>query len=175
MNKNQKIFRKGEKHMKYEGVSLVRIDDRLIHGQVMTSWLNYLGANKIMVVDDQAAGDPFLKNVLKTCIPGNIKLAIFPIDKAVERLKQPGAFSGDSCIILVKYPETLYKMFKKGIVFDNINIGGMGVSGTREKFFRNISASAEEKAMFKEMIEAGSKIACRIIAEDPETDISGLL
>ena len=161
--------------MKYDGVSLVRIDDRLIHGQVMTSWLNFLGANKIMIVDDQAAKDPFIKNVLKTCVPGNIKLAIFPIDKAVERLKQQGAFAGDSCIILVKYPETLYKMYKEGVVFDNINIGGMGVSGDRKKFFRNISASDEEKRMFKEMIDAGSKICCRIIAEDPETDISSLL
>ena len=161
--------------MKYEGVELVRIDDRLIHGQVMTSWLNYLSADKIMVVDDQAAQDPFIKNVLKTCIPGNIKLAIFPIDKAVERLSKPGAFAGSHCIILVKYPKTLYEMFKKGIVFDNINIGGMGVSGTRKKFFRNISASEEEKAMFKEMIAAGTKIACRIIAEDPETDISSML
>jgi len=161
--------------MKYEGVELVRIDDRLIHGQVMTSWLNYLGAEKIMVVDDQAAADPFIKNVLKTCIPGNIKLAIFPVTKAVERLNQPGAFAGSKCIILVKYPKTLYEMHKLGVNFDNINIGGMGVSGTRTKFFRNISASEEEKEMFKEMIAAGSKIACRIIAEDPETDISGLL
>ena len=35
--------------MNIEGIVLVRIDDRLIHGQVMTSWLNYTGANKIMI------------------------------------------------------------------------------------------------------------------------------
>lgn len=161
--------------MKYDGVELVRIDDRLIHGQVMTSWLNFLGANKIMIVDDQAAADPFIKNVLKTCIPGNIKLAIFTIDKAVERLSQSNAFAGDHVIILVKYPKTLYELHKKGINFDEINIGGMGVSGDRVKFFRNISASPEEKKMFKEMIDSGSKITCRIIAEDPATDISNMV
>ena len=49
--------------MNYEGVVMVRIDDRLIHGQVMTSWLNFLQANKIMVVDDGAAQDPLIKNI----------------------------------------------------------------------------------------------------------------
>ena len=64
-----------------------RVDNRLIHGQVMTSWLNFLGANKIMVIDDGVAVDPLVKNILKSCIPANIKLAVFTEDKAVERLK----------------------------------------------------------------------------------------
>jgi len=159
--------------MKYEGIAMVRIDDRLIHGQVMTSWLNFLGANKIMVIDDGVAVDPLVKNILKSCIPANIKLAVFTEDKAVERLKK--GFAGDTVIVLVKYPKTLYSLMQKGIVFDQINIGGMGVSGKRTKFFRNISASEEEKQMMKEMVEAGSKIHVRIIAEDSATDISKMI
>ncbi|HIX66951.1 MAG TPA: PTS sugar transporter subunit IIB [Candidatus Anaerostipes excrementavium] len=159
--------------MNIEGIVLVRIDDRLIHGQVMTSWLNYTGANKIMIIDDGVAADPFMKSVLKTCVPANVRLATFTIEKAAVRLKK--GFAGDKCIVLVKYPETLYQLMKKGIVFDQINIGGMGVSGTRTKFFRNISASEEEKQMLKELVDAGSHISVRIIAEDSETDISKML
>ena len=155
-------------------IVLTRIDDRLIHGQVMTSWLNYTSANKIMIIDDAVAQDSFMKNVLKTCVPANIKLAIFNIDKAVQRLKK-GFKEPDRVIILVKYPETLYKLMKEGIIFDKINIGGMGVSGDRRKFFRNISASEEEKRMFKEIIDAGSKIYVQIIAEDNAVSISNLL
>lgn len=151
----------------------MKIDDRLIHGQVMTSWLNYTGANKIMIIDDGVASDPFMKSVLKTCVPANVKLATFGVEKAAERLKK--GFAGDRCIVLVKYPETLYRLMEAGILFDEINIGGMGVSGTRTKFFRNISASEEEKKMLKEMSEAGAKISVRIIAEDSATDISKML
>ena len=64
---------------------------------------------------------------------------------------------------------------KAGVVFSEINIGGMGVSGDRKKFFRNISASEEEKRMLKELSDAGSHITVRIIAEDSETDISKML
>lgn len=159
--------------MKVEGVVLVRIDDRLIHGQVMTSWLNYTGANKIMIIDDGVAADPFMKSVLKTCVPANVRLATFGVEKAAVRLKK--GFAGDKCIVLVKYPETLHRLMKEGVLFDEINIGGMGVSGTRTKFFRNISASEEEKKMLKEMVEAGAKISVRIIAEDSATDISKML
>lgn len=159
--------------MNIEGIELVRIDDRLIHGQVMTSWLNYTGANKIMIVDDEVAADPFMKSVLKTCIPANVKLATFTVEKAAARLQK--GFAGDKCIVLVKYPKTLHALMKAGVVFDEINIGGMGVSGDRTKFFRNISASEEEKVMLKEIIDAGSKITVRIIAEDNETDIASML
>ena len=154
--------------MKIDGIVLVRIDDRLIHGQVMTSWLNYTSANKIMIIDDEVANDAFMKSV-----PANVKLATFTVEKAAARLKK--GFAGDKCIILVKYPKTLYRLMSEGIVFDHVNIGGMGVSGDRTKFFRNISASEEEKKMLKELVEAGSKIGVRIIAEDSETDISKML
>ena len=68
--------------MKIDGIVLVRIDDRLIHGQVMTSWLNYTSANKIMIIDDEVANDAFMKSVLKTCVPANVKLATFTVEKA---------------------------------------------------------------------------------------------
>ena len=56
--------------MKIDGIVLVRIDDRLIHGQVMTSWLNYASANKIMIIDDEVANDAFMKSVLKNMRAG---------------------------------------------------------------------------------------------------------
>ena len=159
--------------MKYEGIELVRIDDRLIHGQVMTSWLNFLKANKIMVVDNQVSQDAMMKNILKSCLPGNIRLAVFDEERAAARIKK--GFAGDHCIILVKYPKTLHSLMQLGIVFDEINIGGMGVSGDRKPFFRNISVSEEEKQLMKELVEAGSKISVRIIAEDNATDITNML
>ena len=52
-----------------ESVKLVRVDDRLVHGQVMTSWLKFTGANKIMVVDDEVATNDLMKTVL-----GNLQM-----------------------------------------------------------------------------------------------------
>ena len=137
----------------------------------MTSWLNYTQANKIMVIDDEVAADPFMKNVLKSAVPSNIGLGVFSIERAVERLLK-GFKGNDRVIILVKYPKTLYQLMKKGVNFEHINIGGMGANINRSKFYKNISASDEERAMLKEMIEKGCKIEIRIIAEDSSIDVA---
>lgn len=154
-----------------KNIVLTRIDDRLIHGQVMTSWLNYTQANKIMVIDDEVAADPFMKNVLKSAVPSNIGLGVFSIERAVERLLK-GFKDNDRVIILVKYPKTLYQLMKNGVNFEYINIGGMGANINRSKFYKNISASDEERKMLKEMIENNCKIEIRIIAEDSSIDVA---
>ncbi len=154
-----------------KNVVLVRIDDRLIHGQVMTSWLNFTQANKIMVIDDEVAADSFMKGVLKSAVPGNIGLGVFSVDRAATRLAK-GFKDNDKVIILVKYPKTLQSLADKGINFEDINIGGMGANINRTKFYKNISASDEERKILRNLIEKGCKIEIRIIAEDNGIDVS---
>jgi len=156
-------------------IVLTRIDDRLIHGQVMTSWLNYTSATKIMVVDDKSATDPFLKTVLKNAVPKNVGLGVFTAEKAAERLLNKGFAPTDRVIILVKYPATIVKMMEAGVKFEKVNIGGMGAAQGREKFYKNISASEEEKTMLKQIIDSGCKVEIQIIAEDAAVDVSKLL
>lgn len=155
-------------------VVLTRIDDRLIHGQVMTSWLNYTSATKIMVVDDQTAADPFIKTVLKNAIPANVGLGVFTAEKAASRLVK-GFKENDRVIILVKYPKTVLQMMELGAKFEKLNIGGMGAAKGREKFYKNISMSDEERKIIKKIIASGCKTEIQIIAEDTPVDVAKLL
>lgn len=157
-----------------KNIVLTRIDDRLIHGQVMTSWLVNTGANKIMVVDDLVAEDEFMKSVLKSCVPQGVQLAVYNTDGAVERL-QKGFAEGDRLIILVKYPKTLYDIINKGIPLDAINIGGMAVNAGRKKLYKNIAASDEERRQLADLIAKGVKIEIQITAQDPAVDVAKLL
>lgn len=155
-------------------IVLARIDDRLVHGQVMTSWLNFTSANKIMIVDDSVAKDVFMKNVLATVLPANISLEIYNVEDASTRIT--GGFDPkDRVIMLVKYPATIWRMMENGVKLDKLNVGGMGVSGTRKKFYKNISVSEEEKEIFRKIISTGCVVTIQIIAEDKATDISKLL
>ena len=86
-----------------KNIVLTRVDDRLVHGQVMTSWSKATNANKFMVIDDEVAANDLMKTVLKGVIPGNIKLGIFTIAKAADRLTK-GFKPDDRVIILVKTP-----------------------------------------------------------------------
>lgn len=155
-------------------IVLTRIDDRLIHGQVMTSWLNYTSANKIVIIDDALVSDMFMKNILASCLPANIALEIMNVEDASTRFLD-GFDQKDKIIVLTKSPKTILELMENGVKFEKLNVGGMGANASRKKFYKNISASAEEKEAFKKIITLGCSTTIQIIAEDKAYDVSKLL
>ena len=155
-------------------VVLCRIDDRLIHGQVMTSWLHATGANKIMIVDDETAQNPFLKTVFKSAVPSGIGVGVFNEAKAADRLKK-GFKPSDRVIVLAKYPQTFESLVQRGAHVSEVIIGGMGSREDRSKFYRNISASEDEKRSMQALIDAGVEVDIQILADDGKVDVSKLL
>ena len=71
-----------------ENLLLVRVDDRLIHGQVMTAWMKTLRADEIIVVDDRVAKDDFMLFVLQNAAPKGVKVVALSEDDAVAKLQE---------------------------------------------------------------------------------------
>ena len=69
-------------------IVLARIDDRLIHGQVMTAWVQYTGGNEIVIADDKVANDPFLSAVITGAVPKHLKAEAMKNKKAADYLKK---------------------------------------------------------------------------------------
>ena len=67
-----------------------RIDDRLIHGQVMTQWIQYTEANEVLIIDDGVAKDSFLQMVMKSSVPGKISLKVLSVKDAIGYLNEDG-------------------------------------------------------------------------------------
>lgn len=154
-------------------IVLARIDDRLIHGQVMTAWLQYTGGNHIVIVDDETAKDDFLKTVMEMSVPEGVKLDIFSIDDAAEFLNNDN--SGDKLLLLAKTPGAYYSLIEKGVKIPEVIVGGMGAAKERSKFYKNISASEDEKETFNKIISAGTPMKVQIVPTDKATDVAGLL
>ena len=64
----------------------VRIDGRLIHGQVANLWATKLNISRIMVVDDEVAGNAIEKSGLKLATPAGVKLSVLPVEKAAQNI-----------------------------------------------------------------------------------------
>ena len=75
-------------------LSLVRIDFRLMHGQVVTGWLKQVSADTILIVDDQLAADKFMAQVFLAAKPAGVKVGIRSIEKAVENLVEKANENG---------------------------------------------------------------------------------
>lgn len=67
-------------------IKLVRLDYRLIHGQILAAWVNHLSAQRIILVDDAAANDEMKSATLKLAKPAGIRLNIFTVEKTIAKM-----------------------------------------------------------------------------------------
>ena len=91
----------------------VRIDERLIHGQVATMWTNRLKATRIMVVNDEASSDDIQKAGLKLAIPARVKLSVLSVKKAVANIKI-GKYDGQHVFVIFKNPQDVNRFLGIG-------------------------------------------------------------
>lgn len=155
-------------------IVLTRIDDRLIHGQVMTAWVKKTRANQILIIDDEVAKDEFMREVLKMSAPNGIDIVVKGLMDAVEFLNQQED-KNNRLIILVKGPAVIEQLLENGIMIDKLIVGGMGAKAERRVLYKNISASEEERAIFKRMIDRKIPVVIHIIPDQKETDLSKYL
>lgn len=155
-------------------IVLTRIDDRLIHGQVMTAWVKKTRANQILFIDDEVAKDDFMSEILKMSAPAGIDIVVKGQVDAVSFLKAQDK-EKKRLIILVKAPATIAAIVEKGIEIDKLVVGGMGAKANRRVLYKNISASDEERTTFKKLIDRGIPVVIHIIPDQKETDLSKYL
>ncbi len=135
-------------------IKFLRIDDRLIHGQVVVAWIKNYSARRVVIVDDQVVKDEFLIDVMKMVAPSGIELAVIGTDNLQEQLQK---FEEDKAntVILVKTPMTAKKLFDNGIAVKKLNVGGMGANPNRKQLYKNVSASTEEIEILEALEKQG--------------------
>lgn len=144
-----------------KNLEFVRIDDRLIHGQVVAAWLrSYSNVRHILVVDDETSKDPFMHEMFKLLVPAGITIQIINVEDATTILK--GELDKPTMVI-VKNPLTIKRLMDNGIQFEKINIGGMGMTKGRKKLFQNVSSTPEENEIIREMMDQGVTVEIQII------------
>ena len=150
-----------------------RIDDRLVHGQVMTAWVQNTGANTIVIVDDQVASDSFLQMVMKQSMPNKIGLEVLTVEQAVTYLNTDD--SKKKVFVLVKTPKVILDLVNQGVKFSSLGVGGMGAKANRSTLYRNISTSEEEKDHLVELHEKGLDVFFQVTPDTNKVQLSSVL
>ena len=157
-----------------KNILVTRIDDRLIHGQVVTAWIKQYPINKILIIDDELSRNKLMGRIYKAAAPVGIEVVIMDQEMAERFLKEdPGP--KENLMILVKVPQVLEKLIGSGISIDKIILGGMGAKPGRKTFNKNVSANEEETECFKRIIEGGVEIYYQLVPNDKEVNIRKML
>ena len=152
-------------------VEMIRIDDRLIHGQIVTAWAKNKQINKIWIVDDGVAKDDFLKGIMQLVAPADKELLITGLSE-VPTLLEKLVNESPSVLILVKFPYVAEAIFKAGVKLRELNVGGIGASPERQKLFKNISASKEEKDTLKNIQDMGVDVFFQVTPDERKTEFT---
>lgn len=155
-------------------IVLYRIDDRLIHGQVMTAWSKLTNANHVIIIDDGVVADSFMCKILTMAAPRGMQVEIFNVQDGLARLQNPGP-AGVKAIVLLKTPEVALKLIAAGIKPAYLNVGGMGASPGRKQLFKNISASPQEIEALKKIESLGVPVQFRIVPDDKATPLNKVI
>lgn len=109
-------------------ITMMRVDDRLIHGQVAVMWSKELNIQRIIVASDQIAANELQASALKMAAPAGVKAAILSIDKAAEILTDPRAGSM-RILVISNNPEDLLRVAEKIQEKPVLNIANYGRIG----------------------------------------------
>lgn len=156
-----------------DNIVYTRIDDRLVHGQVMTAWVQVTGANEVLIIDDEVAKNSFLQMVMKSAMPNKVSLKVVSVEQAEQYLK--GAAKKKKMFVLVKTPLTVVDLWDHDVQIQSLGVGGMGAKTGRTTLYRNISASQEEREALKELESRGVDVFFQVTPDNNKVALKTVL
>ncbi|GAA6291760.1 MULTISPECIES: PTS system mannose/fructose/N-acetylgalactosamine-transporter subunit IIB [Enterocloster] len=153
-------------------IVMCRVDERLVHGQVIASWSKILSIRQILVIDDQLAKDSFMGTVLAMAAPSGVKVELVSVDEAVRRIQKDGTQDGVNTMLLFKGPQCALALVEKGVEIRELNIGNMGAGPSRKAISRNVYASASEVEIFKKLLDMGIDVYLQMVQQESRVSIA---
>lgn len=129
---------------------LTRIDDRLIHGQVVEGWVNHLKATCIMVADDRVAANVLQRSIMEISVPRGLKVLIGSVETVCAALRS-GAHDADRVILLFSNPADVLRALSFGVRPPSLNIGGMRFAPGKRRILDVLAVSDDDIAAFREI------------------------
>ncbi len=147
--------------------TFIRIDDRLIHGQVAVGWRQHFRFEHIIIIDDMLAADPFLADVLRLSAPAGVTVQVCTVENAAAALS---ARDLGRVLVLLKTPQTALQLHRAGLPFATLNVGNVAAGPGRRRVFKSISLAPDEIAALDELARQGVRIAFQQTPEEPAVD-----
>lgn len=155
-------------------IQLVRIDDRLIHGQVATAWSKQTDIKRIIVVSNEVAQDQLRKFLLQEAGPPGIKVHVIPISKMIE-VYHDEQFAQEKVMLLFTNPIDVAALVEVGVGIDTVNIGGMSYHEGKKRITNFVSATEQELMAFDYLHAHGVEIEIRKVPADRKVLLMDLL
>lgn len=155
-------------------ILLTRVDHRLLHGQVAFSWTQNLGADCILIANNDVPQNDVRKTTIKLAKPQGVKLVIKNIEDSIAALKS-GVTDKYKLFIVVESVEDAYQLAKAYPEIKEINLGGVKAKEGTKNIGKAVNVTSEEETLLKKLNEQGVKVEIRQVPSDKKVDITEVL
>ncbi|KAA6481940.1 mannose/fructose/sorbose PTS transporter subunit IIB [Bacillus swezeyi] len=150
-------------------IVLSRIDDRFIHGQVLTRWIKIHAADRIIIVSDDIAADEMRKTLILSVAPSNVKASAVSISKMAKAFHSP-RYQDTTAMLLFEKPGDIVSLIEAGVPIDTVNVGGMRFENNRRQITKSVSVTEKDIEAFEALYEKGVKLELRQLPSDNSED-----
>src|SRR5471030_2524266 len=155
-------------------IALARIDDRLIHGKVVTVWSKETKCQRIIVCNDDVANDEIRRTLLTQVAPPGVQSHVVSIEKAVKVINNP-KYEKDIVLLLFTNPTDVLRLVEAGIDIKTVNIGGMSFKEGKTQVTGAISVNDQDIQSFKTLNDKNIELEIRKVASDSKAFIMPLI
>lgn len=156
-------------------ITLARVDDRLVHGQVMQVWTKGHGTNAAYVIDDATAADEFMKEIYEsTQSTGGLSIKVFSSDTIVDEWNK-NQFGNDNVALIFKSIAYVKKAVDGGVPIKELNVGGIAIKPGTTKVIESVGLSKDDAELCKALDAAGVKVYFQKIPSSENVSLSAAL
>lgn len=154
-----------------EGIKFVRIDYRLIHGQVITKWSHVVTVDQILIVNDELANDEFMADIYAMAAPAGVEVKVLTKSDFVAGVNK-GLYSKGAVFVLFKNIEDCASVASDGVHFRQVQIGGLGSGNGRISVVKGISVDANDIANLESIASNGAEVTFQVTPEEKKVTLS---
>jgi len=151
-------------------VDLVRIDDRLVHGQVVEGWVRSLRLERLVVASDEVAADDTQMALYSLAVPQGVELVCLNVEAAARQWKID-VWKNGRTMILVSGPQDVLRLLDAGAPLESVNVGGMHFREGREQVLKAISVDEDDVHAFHRLCQEGIVMEARPLPLDEPIDL----
>lgn len=151
-----------------------RIDNRLLHGVVATSWAPNSNATRVMVIDDNVANDPQKKQAMKLGRPSGMAVSIISKQKALDHFKEH-KYDRQRVFIVSQTPDVFLDLINQGEKINQIVLGGTLTFDNAIKVTNRAYIKSEQIGTYKALLNKGCQIISKYVPQDDVVDVAKVL
>lgn len=155
-------------------IQLLRVDHRLLHGQVAFSWTSAVSADCILVANDDVVVNDLRKTTIKLAQPSGVKLVMKSMKDAVEAINS-GVTDKYKLLVVVESIKDSKMLVDQCPSVKSVNLGGTKATKETRQISKAMNVSADEENMIKEMVDKGIEVEIRMVPTDKKVKAESVL